>query len=50
MTDYETRRLENIKRNQALIKELGIKAVFVGDKKGHSTSKLIQAINKRKKK
>ncbi|KAG9827669.1 hypothetical protein KCU63_g15568, partial [Aureobasidium melanogenum] len=24
MTDYETRRLENIKRNQALIKELGI--------------------------
>lgn len=27
MTDYETRRLENIKRNQALINELGIQKV-----------------------
>ena len=30
------------------IKQLGTKTVFVGDKKGHSTSKLIQKIRKRK--
>ena len=45
-TDYNLKKLPE----KATIKELGIKAVFVGDKKGHSTSKLIQAINKRKKK
>ena len=32
------------------LKELGIKPVFVGDKKGHSTTKLIQKINRLKKK
>jgi len=32
------------------IKELDIKAVFVGDKKSHSTTKLIQQIQKLKKK
>jgi rfaE bifunctional protein nucleotidyltransferase chain/domain len=30
------------------VKKLDIKAIFVGDKKGHSSSKLIQKIKKRK--
>jgi rfaE bifunctional protein nucleotidyltransferase chain/domain len=43
-TDYNTRTLPE----RGVIKELGIKAVFVGDKKGHSTSKIIQRIRKKK--
>lgn len=45
-TDYTLKTLPE----KATIKELDIKAVFVGDKKGHSTSKLIAKINKLKKK
>jgi len=43
-TDYNTRTLPE----RGVIKELGIKTAFVGDKKGHSTSKLIQRIRKKK--
>lgn len=31
-----------------VVKELGVKPVFVGDKKNHSTSKIIQRIRKKK--
>ncbi|MEC8652909.1 MAG: adenylyltransferase/cytidyltransferase family protein, partial [Planctomycetota bacterium] len=44
-TDYTLRTLPE----KATVKELEIKAVFVGGKKGHSTSKLIQKINRLKK-
>ena len=43
-TEYNMRTLPE----KAVVKELGIKAVFVGDKKAHSTSKLIQRIRKKK--
>jgi rfaE bifunctional protein nucleotidyltransferase chain/domain len=43
-TDYTLKTLPE----RESIKELGIKTMFVGDKKGHSTSKLIQKIRKRK--
>ena len=43
-TDYNSRTLPE----RGVVKELGIKAVFVGDKKGHSTSKIIQRIRKKK--
>ena len=43
-TDYTLRTLPE----KATVKELEIKAVFVGGKKGHSTSKLIQKINRLK--
>ena len=43
-TDYSIKTLPE----KATVKELGIKAVFVGDKKGHSTSKLITKIGKLK--
>ena len=43
-TDYNTRTLPE----KATVKELGIKPAFVGDKKAHSTSKLIQRIRKKK--
>lgn len=43
-TDYNTRTLPE----RGVVKELGIKPVFVGDKKGHSTSKIIQRIRKLK--
>lgn len=45
-TDYTLKTLPE----KAIVKELDIKAVFVGDKKGHSTSKVIAKINKLKKK
>ena len=45
-TDYNLRTLPE----KATVKELEIKAVFVGDKKGHSTTKLIQKIQRQKKK
>ena len=45
-TDYNVKNLPE----KATIKELDIKPVFVGDKKGHSTTKLIQKIAKLKKK
>ncbi|MEM7201252.1 MAG: adenylyltransferase/cytidyltransferase family protein [Planctomycetota bacterium] len=43
-TDYNTRTLPE----RATVKELGVKPVFVGDKKQHSSSKLIQRIRKKK--
>ena len=43
-TDYNSKTLPE----RGVVKELGIKAAFVGDKKGHSSSKLIQKIRKRK--
>lgn len=43
-TDYNAKTLPE----RTTVKELGIKAVFVGDKKAHSTSKLIQRIRKKK--
>ena len=43
-TDYNTRTLPE----RGVVKELGIKPVFVGDKKAHSTSKIIQRIRKKK--
>lgn len=43
-TDYNTRNLPE----KAVLKELDIKPVFTGDKKAHSTSKLIQRIRKKK--
>lgn len=43
-TDYNSRNLPE----KAVLKELDIKPVFVGDKKGHSTSKIIQRIRKKK--
>jgi D-glycero-beta-D-manno-heptose 1-phosphate adenylyltransferase len=45
-TDYNLKKLPE----KATLKELGVKAVFVGDKKGHSTSKVIQKVNRLKKK
>ena len=45
-TDYNLRTLPE----KATLKQLDIKAVFVGDKKGHSTTKLIQKIQRLKKK
>ena len=45
-TDYNLRTLPE----KATVKELEIKAVFVGGKKGHSTSKIIQKISRLKKK
>ncbi|MFK7741655.1 MAG: adenylyltransferase/cytidyltransferase family protein [Planctomycetota bacterium] len=44
-TDYKLSTLPE----KATLKEHGIKAVFVGDKKGHSTTKIIQKIQRRKK-
>lgn len=43
-TDYSLKTLPE----RATLKELGIKAMFVGDKKDHSTSKLIQRIRRKK--
>ncbi|MFN3244768.1 MAG: adenylyltransferase/cytidyltransferase family protein [Planctomycetota bacterium] len=43
-TDYNLKSLPE----KATLKELEIKAVFVGDKKGHSTTKLIQKIHRLK--
>ncbi len=43
-TDYTLKTLPE----KDTLKRLDIKAVFVGDKKGHSTSKLIQKIRKKK--
>lgn len=43
-TDYNARNLPE----KATLKELDIKPAFVGDKKAHSTSKLIQRIRKKK--
>lgn len=43
-TDYTLKSLPE----KDTLAELGIKAVFVGDKKAHSSSKLIQAIRKKK--
>lgn len=43
-TEYSTRTLPE----RGVLKELGIKVVFVGDKKGHSTTKIIQRIRKKK--
>lgn len=43
-TDYNLKSLPE----KATLKELEIKAVFVGDKKGHSTTKLIQKIGRLK--
>jgi rfaE bifunctional protein nucleotidyltransferase chain/domain len=45
-TDYSLRTLPE----KATLKQLDIKAVFVGDKKAHSTTKLIQKVGKLKKK
>ncbi len=45
-TDYNLRSLPE----KATLKELDVKAVFVGDKKGHSTTKLLQKIHRQKKK
>jgi D-glycero-beta-D-manno-heptose 1-phosphate adenylyltransferase len=45
-TDYTLKTLPE----KDVVKRLDIKAVFVGDKKAHSTSKLIQKIQKLKKK
>jgi rfaE bifunctional protein nucleotidyltransferase chain/domain len=43
-TDYTLKTLPE----RGTLKELGIKALFVGDKKDHSTQKLIQKIRRRK--
>jgi rfaE bifunctional protein nucleotidyltransferase chain/domain len=43
-TDYKVSTLPE----RDTLKQLGIKAVFVGDKKDHSTKKLIQSIRRRK--
>ena len=43
-TEYNLRTLPE----KATLKSLEIKAVFVGDKKGHSSSKIVQRIRKRK--
>lgn len=43
-TEYNSRTLPE----RETIKELGIRPVFVGDKKGHSSRKLIQKIKRRK--
>ena len=43
-TDYNTRTLPE----RGVIKELGIKVAFVGDKKAHSSSKIVQRIRKKK--
>ena len=45
-TDYTIKTLPE----KAVVKELEITAVFVGGKKGHSTSKLLTKISKLKKK
>lgn len=43
-TDYNARTLPE----KATLKELGIKPVFVGDKKSHASSKIVQRIRKKK--
>ncbi len=43
-TDYTARTLPE----RDVLKELGIKPVFVGDKKAHSTSKIVARIRKKK--
>ena len=43
-TDYNSKTLPE----KDTLKELGIKPVFVGDKKGHSTTKIIQRVRKKK--
>jgi rfaE bifunctional protein nucleotidyltransferase chain/domain len=43
-TDYSARTIPE----RGSVKELGIKAVFVGDKKNHSTAKIIQRVRKKK--
>ncbi|MCA8954681.1 MAG: adenylyltransferase/cytidyltransferase family protein [Planctomycetes bacterium] len=43
-TDYNAKTLPE----RGTVKELGIKAVFVGDKKSHATKKIVQKIRKRK--
>ena len=43
-TDYNTKTIPERKT----VKELGIKAVFVGDKKTHATKKTVQRIRKKK--
>jgi len=43
-TEYSLRTLPE----RATLKKLEIKAVFVGDKKGHASSKIVQRIRKRK--
>ena len=43
-TDYNLKKLPE----KDVLKELGIKAVFVGDKKNHSTKKIVQRIRKKK--
>ncbi|MEO0478257.1 MAG: adenylyltransferase/cytidyltransferase family protein [Planctomycetota bacterium] len=43
-TDYNAKTLPE----KDTLKELGIKPVFVGDSKGHSTSKIIQRIRRKK--
>jgi len=43
-TDYNSKTLPE----RLVLKELGIKPVFVGDKKSHSSSKIIQRIRKKK--
>ena len=43
-TDYNTKTLPE----RSTLKELNIKPIFVGDKKSHATSKMIQRIRKRK--
>ena len=45
-TDYSLKTLPE----KAVVKELDIKPVFVGGKKGHSTSKVIEAVRKLKSK
>lgn len=45
-TDYNLKTLPE----KATLKELEIKAVFVGDKKGHSTTKIVQKISRLQKK
>ncbi len=45
-TDYSLKTLPE----KAVVKELDIKPVFVGGKKGHSTSKVIEAVHKLKSK
>ena len=43
-TDYNTKTIPE----RQTVKELGIKAVFVGDKKTHATKKTVQRIRKKK--
>ena len=43
-TDYNTKTIPE----RQTVKDLGIKAVFVGDKKTHATKKTVQRIRKKK--